>query len=253
MQVPDLGPYDPQDFFRQDEADDGEFYKMPRMVVHIDEQAIETVRQLYNEVFSPIVARSAYQAAPASETDADESGLSVFLDLMSSWRSHWPFPKTPKQGKADTESPEIDSGQPEVRLVGLGLNEFEMRQNPELDACALHDINEDPVLPFDEESFDGVVNTVSVQYMTRPVELFRDVYRVLRPGCSFVVVFSNRMFPTKAVNAWTARNDLQRMDLVAAYFYDAGNYEDIKGTCRNPGRRPGEDPIYVVMARKPAR
>ena len=248
MQGPDTNDFTPQDFFRQDESDDSEFYKMPRLVAHIDEPAIETVRYLYKQIFSPVIAAAMHRDDSALSTAENERGLAVFLDLMSSWRSHWPF-AGPKQEEGRNDD---GTEQPDVRLVGLGLNELEMRQNPELDACAIHDINEDPKLPFEDESFEGVINTVSVQYITRPIELFKDVHRVLRPGCSFVVAFSNRMFPTKAVNAWTSRNDQQHMDLVATYFNSAGNYEDIRGACCNPDRRPGDDPIYAVTARKPS-
>ena len=57
---------------------------------------------------------------------------SVVLDLMSSWRSHWP------------------EGHPKKRMVGLGLNQIEMQENPDLDECVVHNVNINPVLPFDD-------------------------------------------------------------------------------------------------------
>jgi ubiquinone/menaquinone biosynthesis C-methylase UbiE len=101
-------------------------------------------------------------------------------------------------------------------------------------------------------SFDAVVISVSVQYLTRPVEVFRDVHRILKPGGQFLVIFSNRMFFTKAVRIWTVSDDARKMDLVASYFQYADCYEDIRGTCRNPRHGLYEDPVYVVMASKPS-
>ena len=43
-------------------------------------------------------------------------------------------------------------------------------------------------MPFGDEEFDGAVVTVSVQYMTKPLETFRDVCRVLKPGGRLLVV-----------------------------------------------------------------
>jgi ubiquinone/menaquinone biosynthesis C-methylase UbiE len=79
-----------------------------------------------------------------------------------------------------------------------------MADNPALNDIVVHNVNTNPRLPFEDESFDGAVMTVSVQYLTRPIELFTDVGRVLKPHAPFVVTFSNRMFPTKAVALWQA-------------------------------------------------
>ena len=62
----------------------------------------------------------------------------------------------------------------------------------------MHDLNRTPTLPFEDESFDVVLNTVSVDYLTRPFEVFAEVGGVLRPGGLFLVTFSNRAFPQKA-------------------------------------------------------
>jgi ubiquinone/menaquinone biosynthesis C-methylase UbiE len=64
----------------------------------------------------------------------------------------------------------------------------------------VHDLNSGGPLPFEENTFDAVLCAVSVQYLTRPVETFGEVARVLKPGAPFIITFSNRCFPTKAVN-----------------------------------------------------
>ncbi len=220
-------PFSREDFARIDEADDSLFYKDPRLVVHTDAQAIKTIGALFEEVFSPLAS------GQGQERPGPLPAKPAILDLLSSWRSHWPA-----------------SG-PAKAMVGLGLNAAEMADNPDLDRFVVHNVNANPRLPFEDDTFHGVLLTVSVQYLTRPTEVFKDVNRVLRPGGLFLVVFSNRMFYTKAVRAWTLCDDEDRMRLVAWYFMYAGNYEDIRGICRNPRRGPTDDPVYVVMARKP--
>ena len=97
-----------------------------------------------------------------------------------------------------------------TRLCGLGMNEMELRENDQLTDYVVHDLNADPALPFGDGEFDGAVVTVSVQYMTQPLEIFREVARVLKPGAPFIVTYSNRMFPTKAVRIWRALDDRER-------------------------------------------
>jgi len=158
---------------------------------------------------------------------------SVVLDLMSSWRSHWP------------------EGHAKQRMVGLGLNNIEMRENPDLDEYVVHNVNNDPALPFDDDSFDAVLITVSAQYLTKPVETFKQVNRVLRPGGVFIVSFSNRMFATKAVLIWRNNTDRGRVDLVGTYMEAAENFEDIQASFLNAETSPPDDPMFAVFSRKP--
>ena len=152
---------------------------------------------------------------------------------MSSWRSHWP------------------ADHPKTRLAGLGLNAVEMAENPDLDDYLIHDINRSPELPFADREFDAVVITVSVQYLTHPISVFQEVHRILKPGGVFIVTFSNRMFPTKAVRIWRIARDRDRIDLVAAYL-DAADFADIQGGLTNPETSPPDDPLFLVTATKPA-
>ena len=204
-------PFQPEHFARVDESPDPLFYDFPRKVVHIDDAAIAAVKQFFREVLPPD---------------------GVVLDLLSSWRSHWPE-EFPKQ-----------------RLVGLGLNAEEMADNPDLDESVVHDVNADPRLPFEDGVFDAAVLTVSVQYLTKPIEVFREVNRILKPGGLFAVIFSNRMFPTKAVAVWRALDDAQHFKLVNSYFHYAGNFVDLVNQDRTPPAEDYTDPVYVAMARK---
>ena len=205
--------FSPQQFERMDEEDDRLFYLQPRKVVHIDDSAIAAVGRLFREMVPPD---------------------SVVLDLMSSWRSHWP------------------EGHPKTRLVGLGMNREEMEDNPDLDEVVVHDVNRDLELPFDDDTFDAVVITVSAQYLTHPVDTFGEVNRILKPGGVFIVSFSNRMFHTKAVYVWRASSDRGRIDLVGSYMEEAGNFEDIQGVFANPQESPPGDPLFAVHSRKSA-
>ena len=87
------------------------------------------------------------------------------------------------------------------------MNEEELARNEQLTEFAVQDLNVDPTLPYEDASFDAVLNAVSVDYMTKPLELFREIHRVLKPGGKAIMSFSNRCFPTKAIAIWTQTGD----------------------------------------------
>jgi SAM-dependent methyltransferase len=196
-------------FRRHDDGPDALFYLQPRFVTHIDAAAVGAVTQLYRELFSPGGA---------------------ILDLMSSWVSHLP--------------PEVEYG----RVVGVGLNRAELAANPRLNAFSVQDLNATPLLAFDAAEFDGAAICVSIQYLTQPVVVLREVGRVLRDGAPLVVTFSNRCFPTKAVAIWQALDDAGHANLVERYLRDAGNWTDIVTFERTP-KLPDSDPLFAVIAR----
>lgn len=204
--------WDPRWFGKEDSSSDAGFYAQPRKVVHIDDTAIAAVTQLYRELL------------PAN---------GAILDLMSSWRSHLP------KEMAFT------------RVAGLGMNAEEMRDNSQLTEHAVRNLNADPSLPYADDEFDAAVCCVSVQYLQKPVEVFREVSRVLKAGAPFIVTFSNRCFPTKAVNLWRATDDAEHMQLVGIYFQAAGAWRDI--TLRDRSPKPprlfsNADPLFAVWA-----
>ncbi len=199
-------------FQRQDDSDDGLFYGIPRKVVHIDEAAIAELGKVFERVLP--------------------KGGSL-LDLMSSWRSHLPSSLVPSH------------------VMALGMNREEMVENPQLDDSVVHDLNRTPRLPFEEGSFDGVVCTVSVQYLIQPVEVFAEVLRVLKPGGPFVVSFSNRCFPQKAIALWLSTGDEEHLVVVKRYFGESGIWDDIRTEEYGQDSRSGSDPLYVVWAKKP--
>jgi SAM-dependent methyltransferase len=208
-------------FERDDEQPDKKFYQNPRWVHHIDETAREMVRNTYGRFLA--------------------DGMQV-LDLMSSWQSH------------------IPAGLHLSRLVGLGLNRIELEKNSQLSEFMVHDMNTDTLLPFDSNTFDAVINTASVEYLTNPLAVFREVFRIFRPGGCFIVTFSNRLFPTKAIKVWRELHEFERMWLVLEYFLRAGGFKDLQTYSIRGLPRPRDDtyfpelkfsdPVYAVWGRK---
>jgi len=193
---------------RQDESDDAQFYAMPRLVTHVDDATIASLTQLYRELV-PAGAR--------------------VLDLQSSWVSHLP---------ADVAY---------ARVVGHGMSEPELAQNPRLDAHVVQDLNRTPELPFDDASFDVALNAFSMQYLVRPVEVLRSVRRVLAPGGAHLVALSHRMFPTKAIAVWPVLEMADRARWVGVYFRLAGGWSSPEIVDRSPS---GADPLWLVVARR---
>jgi SAM-dependent methyltransferase len=196
----------PRDWWRRlEEGADEAFYRLPRQVVHLDDDAIGALRDFYDEQL--------------------QDGWQV-LDLMSSWRSHLPKMKS-------------------VHLVGLGMNEEEMYDNPQLDDYYCHNLNTTPTLPFEDNRFDAVLCAVSVQYLIQPLEVFREVARVLKTGGPFFVSLSNRCFPTKAIAVWRNTNDQQHIQLVAAYFQACEAFTAIQAEDHSPTPYL-RDPLFII-------
>lgn len=212
-------PLKSSDFGRYDENPDELFYSQPRFVTHIDDGAINALTQYYASVFPP-----------SGQKDT------AILDLCSSWISH--YPKGYKAGK----------------ISGLGMNAEELQRNPVLTDWTVSDLNRDPQLPFEDTTFDVITNAVSVDYLSQPLQVFREMHRVLKPGGLAIMSFSNRCFPTKAISAWTASGDSEHVWIVGSYFHYSvnGGFEEPK--CKDISPQKGwfgaGDPMYVVYARK---
>ena len=53
--------------------------------------------------------------------------------------------------------------------TGTGMSEAELKRNPVLTDYSVKDLNQDPTLPYDDNSFDVITNVVSVDYLNKPL------------------------------------------------------------------------------------
>merc|ERR1712156_198393 len=199
---------------RQDERSDSIFYETPRFVTHIDDFAIESLLNYYDENLK-------------SETR--------IVDLCSSWISHLPNQLNFKS------------------VIGIGMNEKELKANKRLTKHYVVDLNKNPKLNMvKSESIDSVLCTVSVDYLIRPFEVFSEVHRILKPGGSFIVSFSNRMFGTKAIKAWLMTNDEAHLYIVTYYFHISAKWEKVTISDITQKHTGDEhrDPMYLFHAIK---
>ena len=175
-------------FDKVDPTEDSLFYVPARLVTHIDDAAAAALTAFYRTVLP-------------------EGG--VILDLMSSWVSHLP--------------PDLTAS----AVIGHGMNSQELAANLRLSQRFVQDLNRATDLPLDTASVDAALCCVGVQYLQKPVDVFKEVARVLRPGSCFVVSFSNRCFPTKAVAVWRALDGDGHASLVQLYL-DCAGFVDIE-------------------------
>lgn len=213
--------WDDAPFARQDETGDPLFYAGPRLVNHIDETAITVIEGLYGRLLKPHMQ---------------------VLDLMSSWTSHLPADLTP------------------LCVTGLGLNADELKANARLNRSLVHDLNADPVLPFASASFDAIVCSLSVEYLIHPLVVFSEAARVLKPGGVFVVTFSTRWFPPKAIRIWSEIHPFERMGLVLELFLLSNGFADPNTYSLQGLPRPEQDkysmqqrfsdPVFAVWSHR---
>jgi SAM-dependent methyltransferase len=80
-------------------------------------------------------------------------------------------------------------------------------------------------LSYPDNSFDAVSITSGVQYFIEPKDIFREVWRVLKPEGRCFVSFLTK-FPAselKPTRMWTTMNDEQKIWIVGSYFHYAAD------------------------------
>jgi SAM-dependent methyltransferase len=147
---------------------------------------------------------------------------------MSSWVSHLP--------------PEM----PFTEVIGHGMNAEELRTNPRLSRSFVQDLNRTPLLPLESHTCDAALCCAGVQYLQRPLKVFAEVWRVLRPDAPFIISFSNRCFPTKAVAIWRSLGTHGQAALVHLYLERAG-FRDISAEVLRDGSE--SDPLTAITGR----
>lgn len=214
-------------FGRLDSAPDSLFYTDPRFVEHVDEQTVKSM--------------TAYISNDAIPKNGDDIRV---LDLCSSWTSH-----------IDLSNNNSASNKKPSRISGLGMNAEELARNPVLDDWVVNDLNDKPMLPYDDNTYDVVLCQLSIDYLTKPLEVMKEVGRVLRPNGKVHILFSNRLFLSKAVALWTGADDVDHAYTVACYLHFCnGGLGNIRAkdlsTRKGRDKRIMGDPLYVVTATK---
>ncbi|OEU08354.1 S-adenosyl-L-methionine-dependent methyltransferase [Fragilariopsis cylindrus CCMP1102] len=221
-------PFRDEDFFRSDSSDDGWFYKVPRLIYHIDEPAIASLTQYYR---------------------SNIRSKSDILDICSSWVSHYPLEFPVKMNK----------------IYATGMSKLELQLNDQLskdnnnDGDGLYykamDLNVDPTLPYKDETFDVITCCASIEYLIEPIKVLKECYRVLKPNGKVIISQSNRCFPSKTIAMWLQMNDRQHLELINGYFHYAGGFKarkayDITATLPN---NEYSDPMFIIEAVKEKR
>ena len=170
---------------------------------HIDQLTIDALTDFYSE-FIPKHAK--------------------VLDLMSSWVSH-----LPKDNQYE-------------KVAILGMNDRELEANDQATEIKVHDLNQNPNLPYSENSFDTSIISVSIQYLTKPVAVFSSLANVLKENGQICIALSHRLFPTKAIYAFHKLTPNERVSLVMQYLKSAG-FENIEFIDKSP---ENSDPLWIV-------
>lgn len=209
-----------------DPTSDASFYSTPRFVTHIDENAIISLRVYYDH-FLPKKGR--------------------ILDFCSSWVSHYP----PRIEEA------VESG--DVIVLGTGMNAPELAKNLLLNLkgkrWTVQDLNTEPDLVLakgeggeDLGRIDAATCIVSIDYLTKPMEVLSSIRKQMNEGGAVHLVISNRCFPTKVVGRWLKVSEEQRLEMVGDYLWWSG-WKDVEIVEVVKGGGWGwRDPLWVVRA-----
>jgi SAM-dependent methyltransferase len=142
---------------------------------------------------------------------------------MGSWESHLP----------DSLS--------SCTIEAVGLNEQELKSNGSLNRYLVQDLNMEPELPYEDQSFDAVVCTVSMEYLIKPREVMAGLARILRPGGVCATTVSERWFPGKQIDPWAELHPFERQGLVLNYFLNQPDFENFHTESIRGYPRPSDD------------
>ena len=215
-----LDLFDEKYFVRDDETPDTQYYQNPEPIETLDSLALSAIEDFLAGLIRPGAA---------------------ILDLMAGSDSHI--------------KPDLQPS----RIVGIGLDAKELDANTALTERIVQDLNGEDPLPFEEDAFDAALITLAIEYMTKPVEIFQEIARVLKSGGPLIVTYSNRTFPPKAVSVWKTSSDEERMIYVKKLM-EVSQKLSVMGDYESVGKpRPKDDkyymlgipsdPVYAVWAR----
>ncbi len=168
---------------KENSNDDSIFYSQPRFVHHLDNNFRRRLTTLYKEII------------PKN---------SIILDLMSSWVSHLP--------------PEINY----KKVIGHGMNKKELQKNSRLDYYWVQDLNKNQKLPLKDWSVDFCLMVAAWQYLQEPEAVASEIKRIVKPGGSVIISFSNRAFWEKAPRIWREGGDKEHIKYIKAILLSQG-------------------------------
>ncbi len=201
---------------KEDNSDDSLFYASPRIAHHLDEGFRARLTDVYR------------QYIPED---------SVVLDLMSSWVSHLPEDNKYK------------------RVIGHGLNKFELDKNQALDSYWLQDLNVDQQLPLDDSSIDVCLMVAAWQYLQYPEIIASELKRIISSKGILIISFSNRAFWSKTPSIWRDSSEIDRINYIRAILKSEGwnQLEVIDEKQSSQGIRKflgiNDDPFYSIIAK----
>lgn len=213
-------PYTTADLTPTDAGNDSSFYSTARFVAHIDDNAIINLRQYYDH-------------------NLPQKGR--ILDFCSSWISHYP-PRIEDAVEKD-----------EIVILGTGMNEAELRKNLVLNMkggqrWTVQDLNEDPDVKLpdnDTAKLDAATCVVSIDYLTKPVEVLRSIRQHMNEAGQVHLIISNRCFPTKAVGRWLKVSEDEKLEMVGDYLWWSG-WRNIEILEIVKAGQWFQDPLWVV-------
>ena len=122
--------------------------------------------------------------------------------------------------------------------VGVSLNPDEMASNPSLtdrlvvdlnDVVPDRDVNSDELRALAPEPFDAVIMTNTIPFLTKPREVYRTAWHLLKPGGIMMIAFpckaaTDDFFADAQTVMWRQYNDDQHIWITGSFFeFSAGD------------------------------
>ena len=146
----------------------------------------------------------------------------------------------------------------DLEVIGMGMNDAELAANSVLSSYHLIDLNTSPILPATiipqgQGGIDAATCVVSIDYLTKPLDVLLSLRELMNPGGKVHLEISNRCFYTKVIGRWLRISEEERVRMVADYLHFAG-YEKVELVevvkADQGGFKGGTDPLWVVRGQK---
>lgn len=110
--------------------------------------------------------------------------------------------------------------------------------------------------------FDVVTCVVSIGYLIHPIQVLKELHRILKPNGKVLISQSSLYWPNKIIQMWIKMNEHERLELIDGYFFYAGGYNTpVKAynitatisknkTTNNKIPKVDHLPIYMIEATK---